>query len=201
MNERAGDLAARRAQAVRERLPILAGEEALFEAHIEVVPRQARVHRDRAEVALGFDAVLFERCVPGVELELLVPRVEARAGLVSVLDHVAQRAVAARDHAFEPAALGVVHLEAHVAVARALPEHLLLALHGLMAVHLAPLERGVRLGHVGAHADHHARLLADQTAADRRCLQARLDDAEHVFVLFGGQADHEVELHVREVAW
>src|SRR5207237_180918 len=58
----------------------------------------------------------------------------------------------------------------------------------------APLQRGVRLGHVRADADRDLGAVADQAAADLQHAAAGLDDAAHVVVGLGRQADHEVKL-------
>src|SRR5262249_28887087 len=73
VDERARDLAARQREAALERLAVLAGEEAVLEADGDVVPRQARRDRDRAEEALLVDAVRAERLFPHRNAELILP--------------------------------------------------------------------------------------------------------------------------------
>jgi hypothetical protein len=62
------------------------------------------------------------------------------------------------------------------------------------AVHGRPLKGRVRLGHEGRHRGRHLGG-AQVAAADGLHARGGLDDAEHVLVGFGGQADHEVQLH------
>ncbi len=83
---------------------VLAREEARFEPDVEVVPGQTRGHGDRAEEADRVDdPIALERLLPVLELQLLFPGVEARAVEVGALDHVAEAAIAARQHALQHA--------------------------------------------------------------------------------------------------
>src|SRR5205823_266868 len=89
VDERAGDFPARRREAALHRLAILRDQKAFFEPHVDVAPRKTRAHRDRPQKALWIDAVLRERLLPQIELQVLVPRIEARAAAVRRLEHVA----------------------------------------------------------------------------------------------------------------
>ena len=51
----------------------------------------------------------------------------------------------------------------------------------------------MRLGHVGRHTDRYLGLAPDVPSSDAEHALAGFDDAAHVVVLFGWQADHEIE--------
>src|SRR5439155_10264844 len=129
MDQRAGDLAARRARPALHRPAVLAEQEAILEPYVEVIPRQPRADRPRAEIRRDVDAVGGERALPAIDVEDLFPAVEPRAIAPHRFDHVAEPAVAAREHALDERHAGIVILEpqAHVAT-RAAPQQLLLAL-------------------------------------------------------------------------
>ena len=197
VDERARDLAARGREARREGLAVLAREEAVVEAHVDVVPREARRHGDRAEVLGAVDPEVDERLLPQIELQPLIPRVEARAVLPRALEHVAEGAIAAREDALQHARRRVVRAQRHRAVRPGgVLEDPLLARHLVEAVHRAPLKGRVRLGHVDAHAHSDLGAALRGPLADLHRAHARLDDAANVVVVLGGQADHEVELHL-----
>ncbi len=90
MNEHADCLAAGRAQTVFYRLFVLAREEAVFETDIDVIPRQARINRNRREESIGVNPGLVERALPGVKLELFFPRIETCAAFVRALDNIGE---------------------------------------------------------------------------------------------------------------
>src|SRR5262249_30508901 len=74
-------LAARRRQAPLERLAILLGQKVRLETDVDDVPRQPRTCRDRSQIELDWRAGLGERALPPLEIEMLVPAVEAGAAL------------------------------------------------------------------------------------------------------------------------
>ena len=127
MDESAGDLSARGAQAVLERFAVLLGEKTLLEAYVDVIPREASTHRQRPEHRVGVDSGFGEGLFPRVELELFLPRVEARAPAPRALDDVRESMVAAREDAFEPAARGVVNAQRDLGHARLASKDLLLS--------------------------------------------------------------------------
>jgi hypothetical protein len=103
VHERARHLAARGREAVLEGLPVLAREEAVFEAHVDVVPGQARGDGDRAEVRCRVSTPKCSKAWPPTRrASALVPRVEARAVPPGALEHVGEAAIAAREDALEP---------------------------------------------------------------------------------------------------
>ena len=156
-----------------QRAPVLAREKAVLETDVEVIPRHARRHRDGAEERSRFDPEVLERLLPDVELQLVVPRIEARAAEVGALDDVREPPVAARENALEHARRGVVNAEVQAAhLPHRVAQQALLALDLRERVHRAPLKRRVRLRHVRRHADRHlhvpAELLADARARSCR---------------------------------
>src|SRR5690606_9606094 len=196
--ERAGDLAARRAEPTGERLSVLALEKARLEPDVEVIPRQARADRNRPEEALDGDRVPLERRAPHVEAELILPGVEARARRVRVLDHVREAAIAASEDALEDTSGRVVDLERN-ALRRAggLAQEPLLALDLVERVLSAPLKRRVWLRHVRRDADRDPRI-APELAPDGVRVLPDGDDAEHVLVLLGREPEDEIKLHLVE---
>ena len=177
-----------------------------------MIPRQPRGHRDRPQVRLRVDPLLAERRLPDLDLELVLPRVEARARSVRPLEHRPEPPVAPREDPLEPRGVAVVHPEVD-ALGRAplVVQPALLLAHGVRRVHGAPLERRVRLGHVRRHAHRHGRgaapvglpLLAERVLhplADAPRPLADLHDLADVGLLLRGEADHEVELHLRPAA-
>src|SRR6185436_4610211 len=98
-------------------LAVLAEQEAVLEADVDVVPRQPRGHRAGAEVRGDVDAVRVERGRPALELEHLVPAVEPRPGAPHRLDHAGEPAIAAREHALDERDPAVVVLEPQPVVA------------------------------------------------------------------------------------
>ena len=118
VDERARHLAAGRREPALDRLAVLAREEPLLETDVDVVPGQARGHRDRPEVPLRVDPLRVERRLPHVDLQLVLPRVEARPRAVRALEHVAQAPIAAREDPLEPRRLAVVHREVDAGLPR-----------------------------------------------------------------------------------
>ena len=133
---------------------------------------------------------------------MLAPAVEAAAVAPHGLDDLADAAVTAREQALDDAGLAVVVAEPDGRAVALVGADRLAQLGqagvGLLGAELrGPLERRVRLGHEAADRDG----AADVAAA--RDLAAGLDDPlgelgdlEHVLVGLGGQAAHEVELHL-----
>ena len=136
-----------------------------------------------------------ERRLPARLVEQLLPAVEARAGAPRVLDHRRHPPIAAGQEALDPRHAAVVVLQPQLAIAHGHAQERLLAADLGVGVLRAPLQRRVRLGHVRRHADRDLGLAAaDHALADAQHALAGLDDAAHVVVLLGGQADHEVQL-------
>ncbi len=115
------------------------------------------------------------------------------------LQQIGDRAIAAREDPLDVRLVVLVRLEVDAQLARQVAEQRLLALGLGGAVHRHPLERRVRLGDVGRHRRRDARG-AQVAVADLLHARRRLDDAAHVGVLLGRQADHEVQLHALEAA-
>ena len=200
MNELPDHLAARRAGAAGQRFAILARQKAFFEPDVEVVPGQPRRDDNRAEKLGRVDPKMLQRFLPQRKLHVLFPRVHARTLVVGPLDDVAEPAIAARQNAFEYAGLAVVRLQFQAAhLAHGVPQHLLLALRLRQRVLRTPLKWRVRLGHVRRHTDRYLRASA-HALADLQRVRPDRGDAQHVFVLLRGQADHEVQLHAIEAA-
>jgi hypothetical protein len=209
VDELAHGLATGRREAALEGLAILLEQEAVFETDVDVIPRQTGGDGQRTEETVAVDAVLLERRVPDVVANVLLPRVEAGAVLERRFEDIGEAAIAAREDTLEHALLRLVHFEIDARALGRAVEQALLALDLGQGVHRAPLKRRVGLGHVRAHADGDAgRAVRDHRAFFGRFAHlahrafalverafARLDDAADVFVLLGGQADHEVELH------
>src|SRR5882724_4704023 len=94
-----------------------------------MVPGQARSDGDRPQVLRRIDLKVLERFAPDAELDVLFPRIHARAFVVRALDHVAEPAITTRQNALEDAGLAVMRLQLQTAhLAHGVPEHLLLAL-------------------------------------------------------------------------
>src|SRR6266516_1249973 len=191
-------------------LPVLPQPLAV-EPGVEVVPRQdfavatfpggvpAEIDRPARERARGAP-------LPALVAEVLTPTVEAGAIFPHGLDHLRYPAVTAREETLDDRRLAPVVTVtdaapvARVAAQRA-AERREPTVYCAGAALRRPLERRVRLGH--ERADRHG--AADVTAPG--CLPARLDhvpgetgDGEHVIVGLGGQATHEVELHLPPTA-
>src|SRR5262249_31527000 len=159
---------ARRAGATLERLAVLAEQEAVLETDVDVVPRQPRGHRARAEVRRDVDAG--ERPRPALAVEDFVPAVEPTAVAPGVLGHVGEPAIAPREHAFNERDPAVVMLQAEPSPGLDRPhgraQDALLAPDLGLVVLRAPLQRRVWLRHVRAHADRDLGAPADEPAAD-----------------------------------
>src|SRR5207244_3456577 len=153
VDEHAGRFSAGQAEAALQRLTVFAGEEAVLEADADVIPRQARGDRDRAEVGSDVDAGGVEGALPYVDLELIFAGIQARAVFVGALEDVAQRAVAAGEHPFQPRRLAVVHAQIDAGALGLFLQPALLLVDGARRIHGAPLKRRVRLGDVGGDAD------------------------------------------------
>ena len=88
-------LAARRREAVLERLAVLLDQEVGLEADVDVVPGQPRRDRDRPEVAPHLDAAARDRLLPQLDAQGVVPAVEPAPGPERRLEHVGHPPVAA----------------------------------------------------------------------------------------------------------
>src|SRR5262249_5986473 len=111
MNEGTRGFPARRAQPALQRFPVLADEEAVFEADVDVAPPKARAHRDRSEVVGWRDAFGAECLLPELDLQLVFPGIEACATPIGTDEDASQLAITARENALEPARPAVVHPE------------------------------------------------------------------------------------------
>ena len=189
-------LAAGRAEPVDHRLAVFLEQEAILEAHIDVVPWQMGVGGERCEEETALDAVLRlplrERLLPGGPVEVLVPAVEAGAEPPGEFEQVARAVVAAREDALDVASAVLVFADVDVGAAGAVEDEPLLAADLIHAVHCTPLEGGVGLGHMArdGNGDVDGALVA---AADLVGLSAHLHDAEKILVGLGRKTDHEVE--------
>ena len=131
------------------------------------------------------------------EPQVLAPRVEAAAAAVGALDHGAQPAVAAREHALEQAGLGVAVLERDRPALHRVAQQPQPAVE-LRRAHLrGPRERRVGLGDVRRHADRDAEALVAGVASGLPRAVAQLEDGAEIVVRLGGQSAHEVELGAR----
>ena len=139
---------------------------------------------------------------PAVVGEVLAPAVEPAAVAPDLLDHRADPAVAAGEQSLDDAGLAVVVAEADRAAVLLVGAHDIAQLAqpvvGGLVVELGrPLERRVRLGHEAADRDRAADVVAaGDLAALGDHLLGQVGDGQHVLVGLGGQAAHEVELHL-----
>ena len=202
VDEHARGLATRRAEPIVQGLLVLAGEEPILQPHVDVGPGQGGAERERAQVAAAVDPEVLESLLPDIEFELVVPGVEVRPAAIGPLQHVGERPVPAGEDALEHAGVGLVGAELHGAVRTGgVAEDLLLPGDLGERVHRGPLKGRVRLGHVGGDAHRHlGGAAAGGALAHRHRARAGLHDAAHVVVGLGGQADHEVELHLPPAA-
>ena len=159
-----------------------------------MIPGQGLVQITRPEIDARVDAHLLEGLHPEREVEAFRPPVEARPHPPRGLERVRRARVAAREDPFQERRVGIPPLETHVVhSAETLTQALDLLVQGLHRVLQLPLERRVRLGHVGgdSHVEAHPLVPA------LRPLLAFPDDlrnAVHVRFGLGRQTDHEVEL-------
>ena len=179
-----------------QRLSVLPLEEALVQAHVQVVPGQAGPDRDRPGVASGLDPRLGERREPAIKGEELLPAVEAGAAAVRVLQRVAHPPIPAGEETLEPALAGVVGLERDLVATGEPLEQIDLAVVVLDRVHRRPLEGRVRLGHVLRDRAGHGRHPREtELLGDVPDPLAGLGDADHVLLGLAGQTHDEVHLH------
>ena len=139
---------------------------------------------------------------PALVAEVLAPAVEPGAISPCGLDDSANATVTAGKQPFDDAGLAVVVAKpdgrcvAPVGPNR-LPEDPQARIRLLGAELRAPLERGVRLGHEPADRHRAADVtLAADPAPGLDDPLGKVGDLQHVLVGLGGQATHEVELHV-----
>ncbi len=176
-------------------------EEALLEADVDVIPGQPRRHRERAEVRRAVDADVRERLFPHGELELVFPRIEARA--------VPPGAARARRRAGDRRARrcprgrwrrSLVGLQRSTARYGRTVSLSICCLRADLAerVHRRHWNGVCGLGTwVETLTVTSTGLpLPAATPPGAGRAGARLDDAAHVLVGLGRQADHEVELHL-----
>src|SRR6478609_3454222 len=187
-------------------LPVLP-EPVLVEAAVQVVPGQhllvgALAGGVPVDVDAGAGQALLGGGDPALVREVLAPAVEAAAVLVDGPDDGADPAVAAGEQALDDAGLAVVVAEADVLAELAvaadrvaqLGEPLVGGLGGQLR---GPLERGVRLGDEAADRDRAADVVgAGDLAALGDDVLRHGADLEDVLVGLGGQAAHEVQLHL-----
>ena len=165
-----------------------------------MVPGEERIEverlvRDPVEV----EPELLARGDPVVQVELLRPGVEALATAPGALDEARGLAPHAREHGLDERGGGIVAVHADRAVAHALEQQLLPALHVLVIELRAPLEGRVRLGDEDGDRDGDgeaaAPRLGHDLAAEFEHVVGEVRYGHHVVIGLSGQTHHEVELH------
>ena len=164
-------LAARGRQPVLERLAVLLDQEVRLEADVDVVPGQPRASpggcRGSGPARPRSCSLLGDRLVPQVEAKAFVPAVEAAAEAERALEHVGAGAGRRARRCPRCATGGSRASSGRPAGAAAASASIACLRVGLrLAVHRRPLERRVRLGHVGRHRDRH---LGAPKVATGRC--------------------------------
>ena len=169
--------------------------------HLELAALTRRVPVDVDRV-LGGGEDRVSLLHPALVAEVLAPAVEAAAVTPHGLDDGADAAVAAAQQALDDAGLAVVvaHADARTELlvgSDGVLELLEPLVRGLGRQLTAPLERRVRLRHEPADGDGAADVLAAAHLAPGLDDAARhVGDLQDVLVGLGGQAAHEVQLHL-----